>query len=325
MASRLVVSLTTIPSRIGSIETTLRSLTVGQTRPPDCVYLGLPMRSARDGETLDYSIPTFLSNPKAFGGLVRIVPLEYDYGPVCKILAGLTMEPEPDTRIVVCDDDLEYGRTWLAELEAHGIKHPTAAVGFGGFDVLRRPPFFRMRFGGVGPGRPWLPPCNEISPASLPRRVDCLMGVTGALYRRGHFTDEGVAQLHAWSKDPTMRRTDDVLISASISTRGVPRVLVRPSDAAERASRDLAGPNPLSASFARAASNHVYAFSTLQASAGAFDDSPDMRWGGLDVRVCWVILFVVFVLLCFFTVRLLRTISRHTPPSFASPLSTSKV
>lgn len=320
-SGRLVVSLTSIPSRLGmSLERTLWSVTTGQKRQPDRVYLGLPMRSARgDAEPTEYTLPSFLHGdltmPERFGGLVRIIRLPFDHGPVCKLLAGLQGCAEdgdvnPESRIVVCDDDVEYGPLWLSELDLHSQIHTQAAVGFGAFDVLRGLPFFRMRFGGLGKGRPQIPYPSQFSKQSLPRNVDCLMGIGGALYRRRYFPAKTLQELLEWTKHPRWRRADDILISAAISKQGIARVLVAPSDAAEHANLDLAGANPLSSSKALAVYNHVRAFSSLQRSAGAFPDSHSF----IPVEVCWIAILTAIVITFVISVLfLLRFTERHVP------------
>jgi hypothetical protein len=312
---RLVVSLTSIPSRVGQLEATLRSITVGQTRRPDRVYVGLPLRSARDGETFTYDLPRCLTDPAMFDGLVSVVSLAYDHGPVCKLLAALRDEDKPETAVVVCDDDVEYAPNWLRELEYHAEQHPDAAVGFGAFDVLHTPPFFRMRFGGIA-NAPWLPGPSRLSRASLPRPVHCLMGIAGALYRRGHFTDEAIAKLKGWSSHDRLRRADDVTISALLSTVGVPRVLVRSSASCDAAGRDRGLSNALSASWMRAVYNHVFAFDKLRIEEGAFRGAPSIAiLRPVPMWLAWLVTVTVAFLLLLAAVASLFAMLRSRLPS----------
>ena len=79
----VVVSLTTIPSRIDQIQNTLLSL-VQQTRPPDMILLALPTLSTREGGR-PYTIPAWL---RAMS-LVTILEVEHDYGPATKLIPAV--------------------------------------------------------------------------------------------------------------------------------------------------------------------------------------------------------------------------------------------
>ena len=55
---RIIATLTTAPDRIHLLEPVLRSLTSGQSRPPDEIHLNIPHRFARTGA--EYVIPDFI-------------------------------------------------------------------------------------------------------------------------------------------------------------------------------------------------------------------------------------------------------------------------
>ena len=96
---RVVVSLTTIPSRLTRLRPTLNSL-LTQDYPPTAIYLAVPRRSAR--EPKPYQMPGWLVQHPA----VTVIDCERDWGPASKLLPALLAERErPDTLIIAVDDD----------------------------------------------------------------------------------------------------------------------------------------------------------------------------------------------------------------------------
>jgi hypothetical protein len=93
---RVVISLTTIPSRIGKLKSTLASL-LTQCQRIDEIYINIPQNS-------NYEIPQWLSELKN----VRINWCDRDYGPSTKLLPSLLKE-DKKTIIIVVDDDVIYG------------------------------------------------------------------------------------------------------------------------------------------------------------------------------------------------------------------------
>jgi hypothetical protein len=108
----VVAALTTLPSRIGSIDTTLGSL-IGQTRPPDRILLSLPRTSRREGT--GYDVPAFLARDSELGRSVEIVHTEHDFGPGTKLLGCLPAVVEPSILVLV-DDDVRYAPSFLEDL-----------------------------------------------------------------------------------------------------------------------------------------------------------------------------------------------------------------
>lgn len=96
---RIVISLTTIPSRIGNLDRVLDSLIDGQTVKPDVVYLNVPHLFGRTSEPYDLSKMTY-SHPK-----LKILRCD-DHGPVTKLLPALEAEhANKGTVIIYADDD----------------------------------------------------------------------------------------------------------------------------------------------------------------------------------------------------------------------------
>lgn len=179
---KLVVSMTTIPSRFNTIEKTLRSIT-SQSLKPDVLYIGIPEKSSRDNEKLVYDVPDFLSR---YQPLVQIVSLDKDYGPVCKLLAALVAEPftDGDCMIVTIDDDMIYPINFLKEMVDASNQFPSSAVGSSGMQLLPHPPFFLCHSSFWNNGFKFATKTKRHGD-----KTDFLMGVSGILYKRWFFSE----------------------------------------------------------------------------------------------------------------------------------------
>jgi hypothetical protein len=104
--SKVYVSLTTLPSRVGNLLTVVESITA-QTFPPTAILLSIPKFS--DREQTEYTIPNEIrAHP-----LVQIIECE-DQGPATKVLGALPwllehkgVNQDKDILVAV-DDDLWY-------------------------------------------------------------------------------------------------------------------------------------------------------------------------------------------------------------------------
>jgi hypothetical protein len=174
--SHLVVSLTTIPSRLPHIADTLASL-MRQSRPPALIVLNLPHHSKR--EDTGYAIPDWLAGLS----LLRIQRCR-EWGPATKLIPTLDL-CEPDQPIVVVDDDRLYPPDFLADLEAAAAVRPDAALGFSGWtapaDLTDRPTTILSNL--------LMRPPAPIRGTRLrrPRQVDILQGLSGYLVRPAQF------------------------------------------------------------------------------------------------------------------------------------------
>jgi hypothetical protein len=197
----VIVSLTTIPSRIGMIADTLKSL-LTQTRPPKEIRLNLPAFSRR--ENRPYEVPGWLGDLKS----VRLAPCE-DFGPATKLLPTLAAAA-PHQSILVVDDDRIYPTTLIADLEKAAANHPGAALGLGGWiappDLIDRPTSVVSNL--------LMRPPAPIRSARIrkPVAVDILQGVAGYLVRPEFFDLAAVTNYER--APPAARTVDDVWISA---------------------------------------------------------------------------------------------------------------
>ena len=130
---RIIVSLSTMPDRIGRLQPALDSL-LKQTRPPDEIVLAVPRFSIR--QKRGYQIPNYLLQiPK-----VRILRCEKDWGPATKFIAVVQDElaaGRTDTLIMVVDDDRIYPRDSVELYLHYHAQLPDAALCFRGGPIPR--------------------------------------------------------------------------------------------------------------------------------------------------------------------------------------------
>ncbi|HEV2695716.1 MAG TPA: hypothetical protein VG347_22705 [Verrucomicrobiae bacterium] len=108
----VIISITTLPSRIGRLRPCLDSLLAGDV-VPDKILLPLPALSQR--EQCAYEIPAFLKDN--YGARVEVVAAEQDYGPGTKVLGALSRIQDP-CYLIAADDDVRYRPHFLSSLLA---------------------------------------------------------------------------------------------------------------------------------------------------------------------------------------------------------------
>jgi hypothetical protein len=108
----VVISLTTLPSRISKIRPCLESLLAGDVLP-DKILLALPPTSIRENRR--YSVPEFLKDRTFCGSIIEIVNADRDWGPGTKLLGSLAVIPQ-ECYLVLADDDVRYRHDFLAKL-----------------------------------------------------------------------------------------------------------------------------------------------------------------------------------------------------------------
>lgn len=127
--SKLILSLTTIPPRMGMIEPTLRDL-LAQTADVAEVRLNISRSYRR-----------FAFNPAdlpAFPEGVTVCLVDEDFGPATKVLPTAQAFAGQDVEILFCDDDQHYPADWAQKfLEARRHK-PDACIAETGFEFYDR-------------------------------------------------------------------------------------------------------------------------------------------------------------------------------------------
>ncbi|NER15955.1 glycosyltransferase family A protein [Spongiivirga citrea] len=155
----IIVSLTTIPSRLKTLHITIRSI-LDQSRKPEKVVLWI---NENDVNNIPYSL--IVLTGERFE--IEVSPYTFSHR---KLIHSL--EKFPDHIIVTCDDDMIYRKNWLEILYNEHLKNPLAITA----NQTRH-----IRYdsdGTLKPYKEWLyPEKNEISEtAILP------IGAEGVLY-----------------------------------------------------------------------------------------------------------------------------------------------
>ena len=201
LESGLVVTLTTIPSRIDSLGPTIKSL-LRQTARAREIRLCVPAWSKR--ENCSYDVPAWLRQLPG----VTIVSCE-DQGPATKFLSTLRAVAL-DQAVVVVDDDRVYHPRLLECLATLAAAYPEEVLSAAGWDApsdrTDRPTTLWARLTAA----PYVPlRGNQVRRA---RWVDIVQGVHGYVVRPRFFD---LAALSDFSAAPAaVRWVDDVWISA---------------------------------------------------------------------------------------------------------------
>lgn len=197
----IIVSLSTIPSRIGFMEPTIKSL-LRQTLSPARIVINIPEFSLR--EKTAYTIPAFL---KGLQG-VSINSCQ-DQGPATKFLPVVNTAAADQT-IVIVDDDRIYPPNLLAELWAASQAEPEAAFCMSGWrvpaDLTDKPTTIWSNF--------WLTPPTQLRGRRLSTQqpIDMLMGYAGYVIKPRHLDLAGLNDFSAAPREAFY--VDDIWISA---------------------------------------------------------------------------------------------------------------
>lgn len=229
---RLIISLTTIPSRFGMIAETLESL-LAQTADVAEIRLNVPHEYAR--------FPEYNGHLPDVPQGITIARPETDFGPATKVLpVAKEYRDDPEAVILFCDDDRVFAPDWAAGFVADHKDNPDKAICISGFHLvdlgIHIPPStvfqpraeFRKRTWDME--YRWKRIKQQIRHRSLiavrnkpPRRlvtkgghVDVFEGVGGVLVRPSFFDDR------AFDIPPEGRPVDDIWLSGMLALKGIP-------------------------------------------------------------------------------------------------------
>jgi GT2 family glycosyltransferase len=206
-SSRVMVSMTTIPSRLPHCTHALDRL-LGQSVTDFDLELYLPEVCARTGE--HYQVPPELSG---YGGKLAVRRIATDYGPATKLLGPLAMVLErgdEDRRAVITvDDDVLLEPHAIEELLDAATRHPHTALGFMGVSGGHFVHAEAVAANGL---------------SHVP--VDVLGGYRAVLYPVDVLDRSLFADLDALSERVGPFLDDDHLIGWNLARRGIPRAVV---------------------------------------------------------------------------------------------------
>jgi len=202
----LVVTFTTLPSRIERIDLTLKSL-FRQRVAPAAIRLHVPMTSTREG--VAYVVPDRLSRLRS----LTIVRTE-DYGPATKAIPAVLAGPG-DQRLLVIDDDRVFHRGFVEQMAAWSDGHPEDAVAGSGWDApadrIDHPTTLMDTLAGRAPA-----PIKATRVRGC-RAVDIMQGLSGYVVRPRFF--DAAALVDYSNAPPAAFFVDDVWISAQCRAR----------------------------------------------------------------------------------------------------------
>lgn len=197
--ARVVISFTTIPSRIKFLPEIIKNLK-SQTLQPDIIYACIPYFSKR--KNVKYEI----SDDWKFEKNVKIVRCK-DYGPATKLLGCISYEPDPDTMIITIDDDHEYPPETVHIRVAYAMKYPDACFSLNGMDNNLHPINCSSKM-------------NITDPT-----VKYIEGFGAPLYRRKYITNEMLDFFENKLSDECFL-SDDLTISTWLQMQNVPLIVL---------------------------------------------------------------------------------------------------
>ncbi len=163
----LVVSLTSIESRLKSLHLVIRSL-LTQTHLPEKIVLWL-------NHDLKSRLPENLSRLRSDIFDIRYTDLQCSHK---KLIHSL--EEYPDKVIVTCDDDLMYRKNWLHLLYTNHLSHPDCIIGNTTLHINFD------KDGMVLPSKQWrYPEANAVN-----KKAIVAIGAWGILYPPGSLNDQ---------------------------------------------------------------------------------------------------------------------------------------
>ena len=196
---RIVISLSTIPSRIQNINKVIDSILQSDIQP-DLIYLNIPKISQKENKP--YSIPANL-HPKVFVNIV-----DQDYGPITKLYPTLLKETDDETIIICVDDDKEYDKRLIPHLVNYSYKYPDSCICVSGWN------YFNLLF--------VLLPYFNLRPVG---KIDILQCYLGVLYKRKFF--KNLHNLTALMSQKMCFTTDDITISKFLQKEEIDIIAVR--------------------------------------------------------------------------------------------------
>jgi len=197
----IVASLTTIPSRLPFLQKTISSILAD--RGFDKVILTIPSKTLKGH---DYPVEEITKLSKKFNGsdrfLINTIP--EDYGPITKLVGCLDIITDPETVIVVFDDDRQLLKPVSRIFHQRCVSDPSCAFSLGGWCFGSG---YRIQVENI----------EDVE-------VDTLMGTTCIAFRRDLINKEEL--LNFRREDKRLVKLDDMRISGYLSSKGKRRISV---------------------------------------------------------------------------------------------------
>jgi hypothetical protein len=208
--NKVVVTLTTLPSRLISeefkdgIKNNINSLLNQDYNGDYEIHLNIPSVLKYTGE--EYIIPEWIEEVASNNPKFKIFKNLEDLGPVTKLAYTLKRITDPETIIIVCDDDLIYHSGMVAEQVNNQHKYPDTAVGYDGCGALDPTVFDDVRN-------------HYVVSVYKDIEVNILQHYKTISYRRKFFQDDFFTDFipHSWN--------DDISVSAYMGKQGIKKLV----------------------------------------------------------------------------------------------------
>jgi len=204
MMSQVIVSLTTVPNRLMEpkdyMGTRLGLKTLlEQSYKNYEIHFNIPYFYERTGERLD--IPGWLYDFEQSNSHLKIFRTD-DFGPITKILPTLERINDPETILIIVDDDLYYMDGLIKSHINARSKYPNAALGFAGMSSLDGS-------------------CHFCTTLKYDTRVKILEGYKSVSYKRSFF------DINELKKDfMPLSWNDDSILSAYMGYKNIPKIVL---------------------------------------------------------------------------------------------------
>lgn len=198
---KVILSLTTLPSRLAvpHSENTLKKALHGLEKIKYKNYeinINIPFIYRKTSEK--YIVPQWLSDMK----LIKIFRTD-DYGPATKLVPTVMRETNPNSIIIVLDDDIEYHDDFVEKhIEKQEI-YKNCAIGFAGIES-------------VNPNI-----CYFCTARNEDVEVNILEGYKTVSFQRNFFNDDFQSFI-----TENMSWDDDMLTSAYLAKEGIRRIAI---------------------------------------------------------------------------------------------------
>jgi hypothetical protein len=206
----IIITLTTIPSRLTpenfeeGIKSNILSLLNQDYEGEYEIHFNVPSVLKHTGES--YIIPEWIREIENNNSKFKIFDNLEDLGPVTKLIHTLKRITDPETIIIVCDDDLIYHPGMITEQVKNQNKYHNTAVGYDGIGAIDPTVFDDIRNHYV---------------VSVPKdiEVNMLQHYKTVSYKRRFFNDDFWTDFapHSWN--------DDISVSAYMGKQGIKKLV----------------------------------------------------------------------------------------------------
>lgn len=122
----VIVSIATLPSRIGDMRPTLESLLDGDLIPDKILVI---VTEYSEREKCGYVIPDFLNDESFTRDVIELVVATKDWGPGTKLL-GAIEHCRDECHLILADDDVSYHRNFLSAIVLSQSTRPDCSFSY---------------------------------------------------------------------------------------------------------------------------------------------------------------------------------------------------